>query len=269
MRKILLATAVLTVLAAPAIAADLARPAPVYKAPPAPPPVYLFSWTGCYIGVNGGYGWQHDHANDVTFTSPAVAPVFFPSQNLSEQGGFGGGQVGCNYQAGWFVVGVEGDIQGSGIRDSFGPTLFTVPGVVTITASEKLNSFGTIRGRAGFAVDRALFYVTGGAAFGKTSYNYFAVDAVGNSVTLNGDTTRTGWVVGAGIEYAFLGGWTAKAEYQYLNFGDIGPLTGFPVLPAGVPTGQTTTSGSFRNDYHTFRIGLNYLFNSGRVVARY
>jgi outer membrane immunogenic protein len=122
---------------------------------------------------------------------------------------------------------------------------------------------------AGIAADRALFYVTGGAAFGKTEYNMFAVDGGGNSVTVNGDTTRSGYAVGGGVEWAFFGGWTAKAEYQYLNFGNIGPITAAAVNPAGVPAGTTATLSSFRNDYHTIRVGLNYMFNAGPVVARY
>jgi outer membrane immunogenic protein len=270
MKKFLLGSVALAaVIAGPATAADLAVKAPVYKAPP---PVAVFSWTGCYVGANGGYGWQRDHANDLTVfpTAALAAPIFFPTQNLGPTGGFGGGQVGCNYQSGMFVWGVEADIEGSGIRDSFGPSLLgTFPATLTVTASEKLKWFGTVRGRLGIAADRALFYVTGGAAFGKTEYNMFAVDGGGNSVTVNGDTTRSGYAVGGGVEWAFFGGWTAKAEYQYLNFGNIGPITAAAVNPAGVPTGTTATLSSFRNDYHTIRVGLNYMFNAGPVVARY
>jgi outer membrane immunogenic protein len=257
-------------LTAPAVAADLAVKAPLYKAPP---PARVFSWTGCYIGVNGGYGWQQDHANDFTAFGPAGAAgptLFLTTQNLGPTGGFGGGQAGCNYQSGMFVWGVEADIEGSGIRDSFGPTSFgTGLSALTATASEKLKWFGTVRGRLGIAADRALFYVTGGAAFGKTEYSLFVADTLGNTLSVNGDSSRSGYTVGAGIEWAFVQGWTAKAEYQYLNFGDIGPATVPAINRFGNPAGGGITTSSFRNDYHTIRFGLNYLFNAGPVVAKY
>jgi outer membrane immunogenic protein len=88
-------------------------------------------------------------------------------------------------------------------------------------------------------------------------------------VNLNGDTSRVGFALGAGVEWAFLGGWTLKGEYQYISFGNIGPINGAAVSPAGVPTGELVTLSSFHNDYHTIRFGLNYLFNAGPVVARY
>jgi outer membrane immunogenic protein len=274
MKKLFLASVALVALNAggSALAADM--PVKARRAPP-PPPVY--SWTGCYIGVNGGYGWhQQRHTNDlniVDLSDPVF--IFFPTQTLSADGGFGGGQIGCNYQTGIVVWGVEADIQGSGIRDSFGPRLFTQPvGSLSVTASEKLKWFGTIRGRVGLAADRALFYVTGGAAFAKTQYNLFAVEPEeGGNVTLNGDTSRSGYAVGGGIEVAFFGGWTAKAEYQYLNFGSIGPLNATAVDRFGVPLDTTVTTNAFRNDYHTIRFGLNYRFDWGKapvaVMAKY
>jgi outer membrane immunogenic protein len=152
---------------------------------------------------------------------------------------------------------------------------FTQPvGSLSVTASEKLKWFGTIRGRVGLAADRALLYVTGGAAFAKTQYSLFAVEPEeGGNVTLNGDTSRSGYTVGGGIEVAFFGGWTAKAEYQYLNFGSIGPLNATAVDRFGVPLDTIVTTNAFHNDYHTFRFGLNYRFDWGKapvaVMAKY
>jgi len=229
---------------------------PLKAAPIAPAPVY--SWAGCYLGVNGGYGWQHSHSPDVTINP---GPLLFPSTgSLDPHGGFGGGQVGCNYQAGKFVYGFEADFDGAGVRSSYGPTLFTTPAVLTVSGSQNLNWFGTLRGRLGWAVDRALLYVTGGLAYGHTKYNVFAFDTGGNTVTMNGDTSRAGLALGGGVEWALSGPWTIKAEYQYINLGTIGPITGVALNPAGVPTGSTTTTQSFRNDYHTVRVGLNYRF---------
>src|SRR5262245_29210747 len=267
MKKLFLSTVVLAAITiTPGLAADLRRP--TYKAPP-PPPVW--SWTGCYIGVNGGYGWRNeDHTNNFTVS---VGSALFVSQSTGAEGGFGGGQVGCNYQTGAFVWGIEADIEGSGIKDGFGLTAFPAPPgghAFTASAEERLKWFGTVRGRLGVALDRVLLYGTGGVAFGKTEYSFFAADPGGNNSTLVADSNKTGYVVGAGIEWAFLNNWTAKVEYQYLNFGTIGSVTAPILTPAGAPTGVFATGDSFRNDYHTIRVGLNYRFGWGYpVTARY
>jgi outer membrane immunogenic protein len=235
-----------------ASAADMPTKAPM--APIAVP----YNWSGCYLGANGGYGWQRSHSPDVVLSTGLVFPG---TGTLNPSGGFGGGQIGCNFQTGSFVYGVETDFEGSGIRSSYGPTPFAVPAVLTISGSQSLVWFGTLRGRLGWTVaDRVLLYVTGGLAYGKTKFNGFAFDAAANNVTMNGDTTRAGFALGAGAEWAVSGPWSIKAEYQYINLGTIGPISGAAVTPAGVPTGVLATTQSFRNDYHTVRVGLNYRF---------
>jgi outer membrane immunogenic protein len=270
MKKLLGTAALLSLVAVgPVMGADQRVKLPTK----APPKAVAYSWTGCYVGANGGYGQQRSHSNDITIINGGLGTVVpFPEPSLGPKGGFAGGQIGCNYQTNQFVWGVEGDIQGSDIHDGFGPARFTVPGVLTLTDSENLRWFATVRGRLGIAAqDRLLVYVTGGVAFGKTQYNQFSLDAANNTDTLNGDTSRTGYVVGGGIEWAFSGAWTAKAEYQYLNFGSIGPLSSLAFTPAGIPTGATVNMGSFRNDYQTVRFGLNYRFNPApaAVAAKY
>ena len=183
MKKILLASVALLGFAGAASAADL----PVRAAPPAPiiAAVPVFTWTGFYVGVNAGYGWN---TND----SITVGGVRF---DLDDEGGFvGGAQVGYNYQIGSFVVGLEGDIQYAdfGGDDRFD---FDRDGI----ADDDFNNsdwFGTVRARAGVAFDRALIYATGGFAF--------ADDA-------------TGWTVGGGLEYAFTNNLSAKVEGLYVN----------------------------------------------------
>ncbi|MFL5184468.1 MULTISPECIES: outer membrane protein [Microvirga] len=183
MKKILLASVALLGFAGAASAADL----PVRAAPPAPiiAAVPVFTWTGFYVGVNAGYGWN---AND----SITVGGVRF---DLDDEGGFvGGAQAGYNYQIGSFVVGLEGDIQYAdfGGDDRFD---FDRDGI----ADDDFNNsdwFGTVRARAGVAFDRALIYATGGFAF--------ADDA-------------TGWTVGGGLEYAFTNNLSAKVEGLYVN----------------------------------------------------
>jgi outer membrane immunogenic protein len=183
MKKILLASVALLGFAGAASAADL----PVRAAPPAPiiASVPVFTWTGFYVGVNAGYGWN---TND----SITVGGVRF---DLDDEGGFvGGAQAGYNYQIGSFVVGLEGDIQYAdfGGDDRFD---FDRDGI----ADDDFNNsdwFGTVRARAGVAFDRALIYATGGFAF--------ADDA-------------TGWTVGGGLEYAFTNNLSAKVEGLYVN----------------------------------------------------
>jgi outer membrane immunogenic protein len=182
MKKILLSSVALLGLATGAMAADLPSrraPAPIVAAVP------VFTWTGFYVGVNAGYGWN---AND----SITVGGVRF---DLDDEGGFvGGAQAGYNYQIGSFVVGLEGDIQ---YADFGGDDRFDFDG--DGIADDDFNNsdwFGTVRARAGVAFDRALIYATGGFAF--------ADDA-------------TGWTVGGGLEYAFTNNLSAKIEGLYVN----------------------------------------------------
>ena len=183
MKKILLASVALFGFAGAASAADL----PVRAAPPAPiiAAVPVFTWTGFYVGVNAGYGWN---AND----SITVGGVRF---DLDDDGGFvGGAQAGYNYQIGSFVVGLEGDIQ---YADFGGDDRFDFDGDGILDDDFNTSDwFGTVRARAGVAFDRALIYATGGFAF--------ADDA-------------TGWTVGGGLEYAFTNNLSAKIEGLYVN----------------------------------------------------
>ncbi len=154
------------------------------------------------------------------------------------------------------------DFQGTGASKSFGPTTLAVPAVLTVTGSDKLKWFGTLRGRLGYAADRMLLYVTGGLAYANNSFDFTGIDNGGNSFTFSNSTTKTGYVLGAGVEWAVAGSWTVKAEYQYLSFGSVGPFT-VPVLNAGgVPNGVLVTTSSYKSDFQTIRVGFNYLFNA-------
>ena len=183
MKKILLASVALFGFAGAASAADL----PVRAAPPAPiiAAVPVFTWTGFYVGVNAGYGWN---AND----SITVGGLTF---DLDDEGGFvGGAQAGYNYQIGSFVVGLEGDIQ---YADFGGDDRFDFDGDGILDDDFNTSDwFGTVRARAGVAFDRALIYATGGFAFADNA---------------------TGWTVGGGLEYAFTNNLSAKIEGLYVN----------------------------------------------------
>lgn len=177
--------------AAPAFAADMAaRPYPT-KAPPPVAVVPAFSWTGFYLGANVGYGWGSGKEG---------------IGDLDPEGWLGGGQIGFNYQFGNNVVlGAEADFQGSDIRDSVEDGVFD--------PRSKMDYFGTVRARLGYAFDNVLPYVTGGLAWGHNKITDRFDD-------FSDDKTHVGWTVGGGVEYALTNNWTVKAEYLYMDLGN-------------------------------------------------
>jgi outer membrane immunogenic protein len=198
-----------------AFAADLGPYQP-YN-PPAAPLDYATPsiWEGAYIGINGGYGWSNSN-----FTDP--------------EGGFGGGQIGYNWQRDRIVFGFEGDIQGGDIN---GSAFNTSNGDI---AHSNIDWFSTVRGRLGFASGPWLFYGTGGVAFADVD-NHIHFSSGGGDRNSGIDT---GYAAGGGIEWAFAPNWSAKAEYLYVGLGD-------------------DDVGGYRinNDFQTFRVGLNYKFH--------
>jgi len=231
---------------AAANAADLAV-APVEPAAPIP---YAFSWTGFYVGANVGYGFAGDDRVGLTSDITGFLGDF---GTLENSGVFGGGQAGYNYQFGNFVLGLEADIQASGVGDSVNGLSPTIAS----RAKSDINWFGTIRPRVGFAWDRALIYATGGVAFGGIDYQF---DATDGALFVHGkdSDTRVGYTLGAGVEYAFTDNWTAKLEYQYVNFGEY-KVTGPVVDGAGFATGENITTHA-TPDFQSVRIGINYKF---------
>ncbi len=219
MKRILLASVGLIALGvASASAADMQRRAVM----PAKGPAYivpLYNWTGPYVGISGGGGWGRSD-----FSAPLSSGAF------NTTGGLVGGTLGYNYQIGQTVLGLEGDMSWSNIRGSA-----TCGG---LSCGVRNDWLGTARGRLGYAVDRFLPYVTGGAAFGdiKTS-----VAGLSDSTT-----TRTGWTAGGGVEAAIAGPWSAKLEYLYVDLGRGGSI------------GAPASDASFKNNI--VRAGLNYRF---------
>lgn len=232
-----------------AMAADL----PAREPAPAPVPVAapIFTWTGFYVGVNGGYAFDYDHRHRFTVSPPATA---FNFGRRSDESFFIGAQAGYNYQFGSVVVGLEGDIQYTDLNNN---RFRTVAGV-TARSRKNTNWFGTIRPRVGFAFNRALIYVTGGLAFGEASYRLTAVDGAGNNFRMRSNDTRVGYVLGGGVEYAFTNNLTAKLEYQYIDLGNKSHRA--TVFNAGgAPNGQVARART-KWDFHTIRVGLNYKF---------
>ncbi len=205
-----------------ASAADLPRRSPAYVAPAYAP---IFTWTGFYAGLNGGYGFG---------SSSGIGRA----QAGSPSGGLVGGTLGYNLQYNQLVVGLEADFDYASVgntQTSAGP----------LTAKTNLNFADTIRARAGYAVNRALFYATGGYAGGNlhstvydTPRNLFAT----NSNYLNG------YAIGAGVEYAFMPNLSGKVEYLYTNLGQAYNYVGTPdVTRIGLDTSN-------------IRAGVNYHF---------
>jgi outer membrane immunogenic protein len=234
------------------IAADLRRPAP------APIPAEPKSeWTGFYFGGNVGYGWNHAVVND-SFLLAGFGPIS-PDTRYAEnlKGAVWGGQIGYNWQVGNFVVGLEADFNGtSQIFDQpFACDLggAIVPGC-TVYPKDTIRWFGTGRGRAGFAVDRWLVYVTGGGAWqnlGSTGRVQMA--GVGSWDIFNTSTTRFGYSVGAGVEAAVFGRWSFGVEYLFIDTGT--KTTANVVLPAGLTAALGAPAGTML--YETHRLSDN------------
>jgi outer membrane immunogenic protein len=257
MNKALIASVALVALTITAArAADL----PV-KAPPPPPPV--FSWTGLYVGANIGGAWANNNWTDTVFLTN------FNNDNHNNGVFIGGGQIGGNYQTGNFVIGGEWDFDWAGNSNN-NVTGVVIPGVGAIAVTNNNRWITTVAARFGYAVDHWLFY--GKAGGGWVGNNNLTVTNVTTGVSLTcgnlancGNNNTGGWLLGAGVEYAFTNNWTVKAEYDYLGLGNR-----TIVIPAAAPllAGDTFTSNN--RNIQMVKVGVNYLFNWGApVAARY
>lgn len=204
---------------APAISANLPSKAPAYFAP-------FFSWSGFYVGINGGYGW-----GTASVTDPGVGTF-----SDRATGWLGGGTIGYNYQIGTWVFGLEGDIDYSTVK----ATDTTVCGAAGCQVRN--DWLGTARGRIGYAGwSNWLPYITGGAAYGDIKFT----NPAGTSAT----DDKFGWTLGGGVEYAFMGSWSVKAEYLYVHLGSVS---------CSPPT--CGTGGSITMPLNIARLGVNYRF---------
>jgi outer membrane immunogenic protein len=239
----------------------------------APPPVMapLPTWTGFYLGLNGGYSWGRSsrELNFVTATGAAIIPPggVVTTGGTELEGGLFGGQIGYNWQTANWVFGVETDIQWANQRGSRAFTgLIPLAGGGALTGAvvdQKLEWFGTFRGRGGFLVGQsALLYVTGGLAYGslQTDIALAGITAAGAGIaaTASGSSTRVGWTLGTGLEWKFSPNWSAKLEYLYMDIGNT-TNTAFITTPAGTVVGANVTS---RVTDNIIRGGFNYQFST-------
>jgi outer membrane immunogenic protein len=222
MKRLCFAFVGLAALAGAATAADLTQPPPQPVYPKAAAFVPPYSWTGFYIGLSGGgalgsSSWNSTGSRDIS-------------------GGLVGGTAGYNYQIGQAVVGIEGDVDWADIN---GSTTTACP----LGCKTSDTWLSTVRGRLGYAADRFLPYITGGAAFGdiRASMPGFAAASTDNA----------GWTLGGGLEAALARNWTAKVEYLYVDLGSFN-------CGLNCGAGLATDNVSFHSNI--LRAGVNYRF---------
>jgi outer membrane immunogenic protein len=289
MKKLLVASIALVALNAggPALAADM----PV-KARPAPPPA-VYSWSGCYGGGFVGYGWGNSQHRSL---DPRERPSFFdqnPVNNLVTQvsesnfqrvvgditpsfdmnGALGGFNVGCQYQFGWWLIGVEGDgavtnKDGQAFNNFLGFT--APPGAIHLFVSQTTERWiATARLRLGWAADKWLFFITGGGAWSGVDVTVW--DSLVPAVTAHHKKTLTGWTVGAGYEYALGYGWSWKSEFLYIDYGWSRFFDPADTCAPSCEAFLNPREVSLKN--YVFRTGLNWRFDWGKapvaVMAKY
>ncbi len=204
-----------------ALAADLPPPvAPPPRAPavyvPAPP---VYNWTGFYLGINGGWGFGKSD-----WSVPG-----FSTGNFNVNGGLVGGTLGFNWWADGWVLGVEGDFDGSWMD---GKSSLCAP----VQCETKSKWLATLRPRIGYAADRVLFYLAFGDVLVNTTANWQSAD-------------KTGWTAGAGVEGAFTDHWTARIEYLFLDLQN----ANFTPVAAATPV-------TVKFNANLIRLGVDYKF---------
>jgi outer membrane immunogenic protein len=252
MRKLVHVAAALSVLLAASVTANAAdvyaRP---YAPPPYVPPAYVapvFTWTGFYLGGNIGGAWAHRDVTD------SLLGANF--NNGNNDGVFiGGGQLGFNWQVNYVVLGFEWDIDGAANNNNTGTVFIPTVGVLQLTSNNRWIT--TLAARFGVTNGYWLFYGKAGA--GWVGSGDFTVTnlTTGTSVTVSNNNSNSGWLVGAGIEWAFAPNWSAKVEYDFLGL-DSRTFT----VPAGFLAGDTFTHSN--RDIQMLKVGVNYLFNWSR-----
>ena len=253
-------------------------------------PVPMWTWTGYYVGGNLGYSWGED-------SGPVrLGSAFVVDTKISLDGVIGGIQTGYNWQVNNWVYGLELDFQGSGQK---GSASFLCPGgstptplvnglctrghvgdtindpalPATITLNERLEWFGTVRGRIGATVTpTVLTYVTGGLAYGQVKVdtrvqgvNVFGTPGANGATfgavdqTFGTTETKVGFVLGGGVEGVLTGNWTGRIEYLYVDLGTVsGSFATSLIAPSG---GPVIASFSSHVTDHIVRVGVSYTFH--------
>ncbi len=184
-----------------------------------------FSWTGVYLGVHGGLAMP-----SATYSLAGASAV------INSTGFSGGGQIGFNVQWDAMVLGLEADVGLNTARRDYNNILLAGD-----LLRGTMPTLATFRARAGYALDRVLIYATGGLSLGNPTLSY-TVGALSATST----TTKVGWTLGAGVEYAMTDNWTMKLEYGYLNIAN--------------EANSLIAGDRVVYDAHSIKLGINYLF---------
>jgi outer membrane immunogenic protein len=267
MKRLLINLAGAAMLLSPVAAHSADLPAQTYTKAPAVVPPPVFSWTGFYIGGNIGGAWANDYWTDSLFQT---------NFNTGNNNGvfIGGAQIGGNYQIGSFVIGGEWDFDwASNYNNAFanGYGVFIPALGNTYVVNDSNRWITTVAARFGWAVDHLLLY--GKAGGGWVGVNNWTLNNATTGVALGCGNFATncsndigGWLVGAGVEYAFNNNWTVKVEYDYLGLGS--RTVNIPATAPDPIAGDTFTSNNLH--IQMVKFGVNYLFNWGApVAARY
>lgn len=257
-----------------------------YKAPVAVPATY--NWTGFYIGANAGGGIADQQWSDPTL--PPAFPADLGSHKAT--GWLGGFQGGYNWQTGRLVLGVEGtydfaDWRGDHQNVTVAAITTPIPqfGTLTDRYSTRIDGVATLAGRLGIAsdsFDRTLFFAKAGAAYVRESYSQTTTGAIQFGAAppqllsfyglRTGTEDRWGWMAGLGLEHGLTENWSAKIEYDYIDFGTKSVrLSGTGCISDGGPSFCTpaTSNPNIRQNAQLLTLGINYRFNSGLIVAKY
>jgi outer membrane immunogenic protein len=241
-------------MASPVLAADLIidDTSPIYTAPSA------YDWNGFYAGVNAGYGggtFAHPFEIYEVKEDTIVDLLASGSADVTAGGFVGGLQAGYNAHFDNFVLGIEGDIQGSSIDGRVAINVDNASGdnFLAVDLGTSLDYFATLRGRAGVTWDRALLYATAGFAWGKTTTSGSLTAGEDTPQEFSIENDRSGYTVGAGIEYALTDNVTFKTEYLYTDLGS-------EELAAGNLSRELGGTISSDVAFHTVRAGLNFQF---------
>jgi outer membrane immunogenic protein len=236
---------------------------------PVPPPC-LSPFAGAYLGLAAGYGQQR---SEVTNTNPAAAD--FGLTFSDNDGAFTfGGYAGYNFQrcGSRFVFGVETDINYLNTEPTSVITEFVPPaqggvGNEITTLESSIDWFGTLRGRAGWAIhDTALIYATAGLAYAKPDHRFSDVSDLAGSLGQTNSPTQAGWTVGGGAELVHNSNWFLRAEGLYVDLGSESHSGTFPVTVLGAPN-TAVYAADWDDRFWVARLGVAYKFGERRERA--
>lgn len=240
-----------------------------------PPPQALFfappfTWQGFYVGLNAGGVWGAGSRSTTLYDAsfPLLSTYYPDTLGTASSGWLGGGQTGVNWQWGGAVFGVETDIDRTSMNKTYSftsaPLTVYAPGdIVNVNASARLDWLGTTRARIGFVATpdyRLMFYGTGGLAYGGGAGYLNVFDNLAGLAWHGApSSTRIGWTIGAGVEYAITDNVTLKAEYLYYNLGNSNVVT-IANLAASVFFPGVYATAKYDYDGSIVRVGVNLKF---------